>query len=60
MPESPVREPRPDLSTRSYIHVTLEIWGQRFTSSLGPVSDDEGWAVFQAFLADMKRLKPIS
>jgi hypothetical protein len=58
--ESPVRERRQAWAVypTGFVHVTLEIWGEKFTSTVGPLSDDEGWAVFQAFIADMKRLKP--
>lgn len=61
MPETPVvRELQYDRHTRAYVHVTLETLGEEFTSTLGPLSFDEGWSVFQAFLADMKRLKPFA
>lgn len=58
LPQETIRETPKDSWTRAYIHVTLEIYGQNITSTLGPIECDEGWAVFQAFLADMRRLNP--
>ncbi len=52
MPEE-FREP----SGKSYIHVTLETAGQKFTSSLGPLTDEEGWNVWRNYLADMRRAR---
>jgi len=51
---------KPRDATRAYIDVTIEVGGERITSTLGPLSHDEGWSVFQAFLADMKRLNPFA
>ena len=42
---------------RAFIHVTLETAGQKFTSSLGPLSEEEGWNVFRNYLADMRRMR---
>jgi len=58
--EESIREQSRESFTRAYIHVTLEIFGEKITSTLGPISHDDGWTVFQAFLADMKRLKPFA
>lgn len=50
----------PEPLHRSYIHVSLETAGQTFTSTIGPISDDEGWILFRAYIGDMRlrRSKP--
>lgn len=45
-----IREP----DGRAFIHVTLETAGNKFTSTIGPLSNDEGWNLFREYLADLR------
>lgn len=42
---------------RVFLHVTLEVAGEKFTSSLGPLPMEQGWTLFQTYLAEMKLIR---